>query len=130
VDESWAIAAEGDGRFSQRVLMASGLVLGAAWTAGTALGVVFGDVLGDPAQLGLDAAFPALFLALLAPQVRDHPRRVYPSIRDAGGRPLAAALLGAGIGLVLTPVAPPGVPIVAAGLACLIGLVPVRRTEP
>jgi hypothetical protein len=35
---------------------------------------------------------------------------------------LLAAALGAGITLALTPVAPVGVPIVAAGSACLLGL--------
>ena len=38
------------------------------WTLGTVIGVFGGGVLGDPARLGLDAAFPALFLWLL----RDH----------------------------------------------------------
>jgi 4-azaleucine resistance transporter AzlC len=109
VDESWALAAEPDGRYEPRVLLASGLALYAAWVAGTALGVLVGDVAPPPSDLGLDAAFPALFLALLAPQVRG---------RLAG----AAALLGAGIALALTPVAPPGVPIVAATAATLLGL--------
>ncbi|MGH3045098.1 MAG: AzlC family ABC transporter permease, partial [Gaiellaceae bacterium] len=58
--------------------------------------------------LGLDAAFPALFLALLVPQVRS---------RQA----LAAAILGGTIALVLLPITPAGVPIVAAAAACLIG---------
>jgi 4-azaleucine resistance transporter AzlC len=110
VDESWAISAEGHGRFNVRMLIGSGLMLYAAWVGGTAAGALGGEVLGDPQALGLDAAFPALFLALLVPQIRDR-------------RALAAALLGASIALVLTPVAPAGVPIIAAGAACLLGLV-------
>ena len=55
VDESWAIASEGDGRFNPRVLLGAGLTLYIAWVVGTTLGVFFGDVIGDPAQLGLDA---------------------------------------------------------------------------
>ena len=39
------------------------------WVGGTALGTVAGDLL-DPEAIGLDAAFPALFLALLAPYLR------------------------------------------------------------
>ncbi len=109
VDESWAIAAEGDGRFDPRVLVGAGVVLYVSWVAGTAVGAIGGDALGDPAALGLDAAFPALFLALLVPQVR-------------GARQLQAALLGAAIALVLTPIAPAGVPIIAASAACLLGL--------
>jgi 4-azaleucine resistance transporter AzlC len=108
VDESWAISAEGDGRFDPRVLVGAGLVLYVGWVGGTAIGAIGGDALGDPAALGLDAAFPALFLALLVPQIR-------------GRRPLQAAILGAAIALVLTPFAPAGVPIVAASAACLLG---------
>ena len=110
VDESWAVAAEGHGRWNPRVLVAAGAGIWVAWVCGTVIGVAFGDVIGDPNRLGLDAAFPALFLALLAPQVRE---RV----------PREAAALGATIGLVLTPFTPAGVPIVAASAACLLGLV-------
>ncbi|HSL10135.1 MAG TPA: AzlC family ABC transporter permease [Actinomycetota bacterium] len=109
VDESWAVAAEGDGRWNPRVLLGAGLGIYVAWVVGTAIGVVFGDLIGDPDRLGLDAAFPALFLALLAPQLRTRTS-------------VAAAVLGAGIALVLTPLSPAGVPIVAASIACFIGL--------
>ncbi len=112
VDESWAISAEGHGRYNTRMLIGAGLTLYAAWIAGTAVGTLFGDVLADPEALGLDAAFPALFLALLVPQVRER-------------RALAAALLGAAIAVALTPIAPAGVPIIAASAACLLG---VRRS--
>jgi len=110
VDESWAVAAEGEGRWNPRVLLGAGLGIYVAWVVGTAIGVIFGDLIGDPNRLGLDAAFPALFLALLAPQIRN---RVS----------IAAALLGAAIAIALTPFTPAGVPIVAASAACLIGLV-------
>jgi branched chain amino acid efflux pump len=109
VDESWAIAAEGEGRFNHRVLIGSGLVLYVAWVAGTVMGVLFGDVIGDPTRWGLDAAFPALFLALLVPQLTTRDARI-------------VAALGAAIALALTPVTPPGVPIIAASAACLLGL--------
>jgi 4-azaleucine resistance transporter AzlC len=112
VDESWAIANRGGGRFDRAALVGAGLALYGAWVAGTIVGVAGGDVLGDPEALGLDAAFPALFLALLLPQVR---RR----------RLIAAAAAGAGIALVLVPVTEPGVPIIAASLASLAGW---RRT--
>lgn len=108
VDESWAISAEGDGRYNPRVLLGAGLMLYVAWVGGTTLGVLFGEVIGDPGRLGLDAAFPALFLGLLVPQL-------------TSARAKQAAVLGAVIALVLTPIAPPGVPIIAAGAACLLG---------
>jgi 4-azaleucine resistance transporter AzlC len=108
VDESWAMSRREDGRYDRKLLVGAGLVLYACWVGGTVVGVIAGDALGDPASLGLDAAFPALFLAILVPQIRD---------RQA----LAAAVLGGTIALALLPVAPAGVPIVAAAAACLLG---------
>ena len=109
VDESWAIAAEGDGRYDPKKIVGAGLLLYVCWVAGTAVGALGGESLGDPETLGLDAAFPALFLGLLVPIAK-------------GRRRVQAALLGAAIALVLTPIAPPGVPIIAAGAACLLGI--------
>jgi 4-azaleucine resistance transporter AzlC len=108
VDETWALSADGRGGHDPRVIVGAGLVLYAAWVVGTALGVLFGDLIGDPARFGLDAAFPALFLALLVGVLDRREARI-------------VAVLGATIGIALTPVAPPGVPIIAAGLACFIG---------
>lgn len=113
VDESWAISLS-LGRFDRRVLIGAGAVLYAGWVGGTALGVVGGRALGDPDRLGLDAAFPALFLALVAPRLRD---------RHA----LVAAVAGGALAAALVPVAPAGVPIVAASAACLLGAPPLRR---
>ena len=117
VDESWAIASEGGGRFDPRVLVGAGLTLYVAWIVGTVLGVLFGDVLGDPSSWGLDAAFPALFLALLVQQLRS---------RDAW----TAAAVGAAVALALTPFTPPGVPIVCASVGCLVGLRRRPTEEP
>jgi predicted branched-subunit amino acid permease len=89
--------------------MGAGIVMWLAWVGGTVIGVIGGEALGDPTALGLDAAFPALFLALLASQVSDRGT-------------VWAALLGAGIAIALTPFTPPGVPIIAASAAALIGL--------
>ena len=108
VDESWAISANGDGTYSVGRLAGAGLVLWLAWVGGTIIGVNGGEALGDPSVLGLDAAFPALFLALLWAQLRSR-------------RASVAALLGAGIALALVPFAPPGVPIIAAAAAALVG---------
>lgn len=108
VDESWAVSRRPDGAFDRRLLVGAGLVLYVSWIVGTAVGAIAGDALADPASLGLDAAFPALFLALLVPQVTSR-------------RALAAALAGGAIALVLLPFTPAGVPIVAASAACLLG---------
>lgn len=108
IDESWAVANRGDGTFDRSTLLGAGLSLYVAWLAGTVLGVLGGDFLGDPQDLGLDAAFPALFLALLVSQLRSR-------------RAAAAAIGGAAIALALLPFSKAGVPIVAASLACLAG---------
>ena len=108
VDESWAIAQRDDGRIDRHLLVGAGLLLAVGWVGGTAVGVLAGDLVADPASLGLDAAFPALFLALLVGQIKGRSR-------------LLAAIGGALIALALMPVAGPGVPIIAASLACLVG---------
>jgi 4-azaleucine resistance transporter AzlC len=108
VDESWAISQRDDGRLDRYLLVGAGLLLLVCWTTGTAVGAIAGDLVADPESLGLDAAFPALFLALLWPQVRERSR-------------LLAALGGAAVALALMPFTGPGIPIVAASLACLIG---------
>jgi 4-azaleucine resistance transporter AzlC len=108
VDESWAISQRDDGRLDRYLLVGAGLLLLVCWTIGTAVGAFAGDLVADPESLGLDAAFPALFLALLWPQVRERSR-------------LLAALGGAAIALALMPFTGPGIPIVAASLACLVG---------
>jgi 4-azaleucine resistance transporter AzlC len=109
VDESWAIAHLGEGRYDRGRLIGAGLVLYVVWVSSTAIGSLGADFLGDPETLGLDAAFPALFLGLLWPQLK-------------GRLVVGAAVLGALIALALIPFAPPGVPIIAASAASLMGL--------
>ena len=109
VDASWALANRGGGRFDTHTLLGSTAGAYPAWVLGTVVGVFIGDAVGDPRDYGLDALFPAFFLALLAEELRD---------RTA----IAVALAGAAIGLALTPFAPPGIPILAASAAVLIGL--------
>ena len=109
VDESWALANQGGGRFDRRMLIGTGLLLYAGWVGGTAIGVVGSSSLGDPTKLGLDAAFPALFLALVVRQLRSRPA-------------VAAALVGAAVSLVLIPFTPAGIPIIAGSAGCLVGL--------
>jgi 4-azaleucine resistance transporter AzlC len=108
VDESWAVTLNRKAGFDVRVLLGAGGLLYLVWNVGTAVGVLLGNAIGDANRLGLDAAFPALFLALLIPQLSSR-------------RKLVAALLGAGIALVLIPFTPAGVPIIAASAACLVG---------
>lgn len=108
VDESWALSGR-SGRFEWPILVGAGLLLYVLWVGSTALGTLVGSALEDSNALGLDAAFAVLFLALAVPYLR-------------GRRALQAAALAALITLALTPIAPAGVPIVAAAAACLLGL--------
>jgi branched chain amino acid efflux pump len=109
VDASWALAVQGDGRFDRELLIGATIPQYPAWVGGTLIGVLGGSALGDPAALGLDAIFPAFFVGLLAAELnRPHA--------------LAAALLGGAIALALTPVLPPGLPVLLASAAALIGL--------
>ena len=109
VDASFAMSSRGDGTFDRGLLIGATIAQGSAWIAGTVIGVTGGDLLGDPARIGLDAVFPAFYLWLLAEEARS-------------GRAVAVALAGAGIAVALMPVAPIGVPVIAASLAALVGL--------
>ena len=111
IDASWAMANRGGGRFDPAFMVGATLPSYPAWVAGTAAGVLAGDLIGDPGKLGLDAMFPAFFLGLLlAGELR------------SGGIAVVVALAGAAVALALLPVTPPGVPIIAASAAALIGL--------
>ncbi len=109
IDASWALASRGGGRFDREFMIGAWVPQYAAWIVGTAIGVLGGDFIGDPERLGLDVIFPAFFLVLLAEELR-------------GGRAVAVALVAAALALVLVPFAPPGVPVIAACAAALLGL--------
>ncbi len=109
VDASWAIAGRGDGTFDRWLLFGSSAVQYLGWVGGTIVGALFGNVLGDPDKIGLDAIYPAFFLALLIEELDDRRSRF-------------EALLGGLIALVLVPIAPAGIPVLAASLAALVGL--------
>ena len=106
VDASWAAASRGDGSFDPWFMAAASAPQYLGWVLGTVVGVLVGPALGDPAALGLDALFPAFFVALLLEEAR-------------GRRKVTAAAGGAGIALALTPFLPPGLPILAAAGAAL-----------
>jgi predicted branched-subunit amino acid permease len=108
IDETTAMArAQDDPGMARRAFLATGISVWLCWNAGTLIGALIGGGLGDPRALGLDAMFPAAFLALLAPQLR------------RPGAPVAA-VAGAMIAVAVLPFAPAGVPVIAA----LAGVVP------
>lgn len=114
VDSSWAISARGDGTFDRWLLFGTTAPQLVAWQLGTLAGALGGDLIGDLDRFGLDAVYPAFFLAILVPELRQRDR-------------LGVAVVGGLLALALVPVAPPGVPVLAAGLASLWGL---RRRGP
>ena len=109
VDASWALANRGGGRFDDSMLVGATIPQAVGWIGGTIAGVLLGGAIGDPEKLGLDAVFPAFFVALLVHEVR-------------GGRAVVAAILAAAITLTLLPFVPAGIPVLAASAAALVGL--------
>lgn len=85
-----------------------GIGLFVAWNIGVLGGTLAGGLITDTAALGLDAAFPAVLIAL-----------VMPAMRDAVTR--KAAVLGATIAVAASLVLPPGLPVLLA----LLGVAPV-----
>ena len=106
VDASWAASSRGDGTFDPWYMVGVSIPQYVGWVLGTVVGVLIGPRLGDPKALGLDALFPAFFIALLFEEAR-------------GRRRMVAAAGGAAIALVLTPLVPAGLPILAAGAAAV-----------
>ncbi|MGH3731460.1 MAG: AzlC family ABC transporter permease [Micromonosporaceae bacterium] len=117
VDESVAFTiAQSDPRRRRLAYWTTGIGLFIAWNLGVAVGGFAGRTIGDPAALGLDAAFPAALVALLLPSLREPgPRRV--------------ALLAVVIALTTTPFLPSGLPVLLALAAVLVGLLPAGRAR-
>jgi 4-azaleucine resistance transporter AzlC len=99
----------------RRAFWLAGTLLFLAWNVGTLLGVLAGGAVGDPAALGLDAAFPAGLIALLLPTLRDRDTR-------------RVALAGATLAVLATPVLPAGLPVLLS--LCGLVVLAVRRRRP
>jgi 4-azaleucine resistance transporter AzlC len=108
VDASWALANRGEGRFDRDLLVGATLAQYPCWVIGTVIGALGGDLLDDPRTLGLDAIFPAFFLALMWDDLKDR-------------RALAVAAASAALALALVPFTPAGVPVIAACVPAIIG---------
>lgn len=116
IDFSWAAASRGEGRYDHRFMLGATFPNYPCWVLGTVVGVLAGGLIGDPERLGLDALFPAFFLALLLES------------EATATRPgTIAALIGGGLALVLIPFTPPGVPVIASCLGALVGFRRFRR---
>lgn len=113
VDETVALTLAGPRDHTRRRYRILGVVLVSTWVVTTAVGAYGGAQFGDLDAWGIDVAFPAGFLALLAPWLRSRQGRV-------------AALSGVAIALALTPVLPAGLPVVVAAAGALIAVRFVR----
>jgi 4-azaleucine resistance transporter AzlC len=114
VDASWALANRGDGRFDRHTLFGSSAPQYVTWLSGTVVGVVAGGALPDPEALGVDAIFPAFFLALLLGELKT---------AEAGAVAVGGAIVAVALGLV----APAGVGILAASAVAFVGAIGRRR---
>ncbi len=113
IDESTAMAeAQVKLEETREAFWVTGLSVFFFWNLGTLIGVLVGGVVGDPLTWGLDAAFPAGFLALLVPHLKDRNKR-------------RAAATGAVVAAVTIPLLPAGFPVLLASL----GAVAVARIE-
>jgi predicted branched-subunit amino acid permease len=110
IDESTAMAVGRDSHAAARLgFWATGAAVFACWNLATLAGALAGAALSDPRALGLDAAAPAAFVALLAPRL------------DAR-EPSAVAVASAAAALVSVPLVPAGVPVlIAAAVAIALG---------
>lgn len=103
IDQStaFALAAGHDRRRAKTAYWATAVIMFIAWNVGTVIGVFAGGFVPDPDVFGLDAAFPALLLALVFPALKD---------RDT----LMAVLVGSAVALATAPFLPTGVPVLLA----------------
>ena len=110
IDESTAMSVTRTSRAGARLgFLTTGLSVFVLWNLATFGGAIAGTVLGDPRTFGLDAAVGAAFLALLWPRLRDRRNRL-------------VAVAAAAVALGMVPIAPAGVPVLAAaGVALLAG---------
>ena len=69
-DESFAVAVARHDPPDPWVFVGSAIAVSGAFLAGVSVGTPLGGLVADPARWGLDFAFPAVFLALVALQLR------------------------------------------------------------
>ena len=106
IDESTgvAISQENLGKDAMRyAFYVTGLGVFFFWNLFTLLGALSANSIGNPATFGLDAAVPAAFLGLIWPRLTTKETRI-------------AALISILVALLLTPILPPGIPIIATVL--------------
>jgi predicted branched-subunit amino acid permease len=113
IDETTAMAITRDSHRAGRLAFwATGIALFSLWNLGTLAGALATHAFSSPRVLGLDAAPPAAYLALLAPRLRAR-------------EPMAVALAAGVLSLVLLPFVPAGIPLLC--VAAAVALYGLRR---
>jgi 4-azaleucine resistance transporter AzlC len=113
-DENVAFALSQDELAKKRAAYwACGIGIFVCWNLGVVVGGLAGSVITDTDVFGLDAAFPAVLLALVLPSLRDRSTRT-------------AALAGVVVALAATPLLPAGLPVLLA----LVGMLFYRAPKP
>ncbi|WP_374940073.1 AzlC family ABC transporter permease [Streptomyces finlayi] len=118
IDETTAVTLPQPTRRAARIgFTVTGLTLYVLWNLTTLVGALGAEALGDTNAWGLDAASPAVFLALLAPMLKSTTERVTGAL---------AVLLALG----LLPVLPAGLPVLLSALAApAVLFLMARRTN-
>ncbi|KDO04845.1 AzlC family ABC transporter permease [Amycolatopsis mediterranei] len=115
IDESVAFAlAQREAHRRRAAYWACGIGLFACWNIGVVGGAYAGTAISDTDVFGLDAAFPAVLLALVLPSLRDKAARL-------------PVLIGVLVALAATPFLPAGLPVLLALAGVLAG---VAAKEP
>ena len=115
IDETTAMAIARESPAESRfAFWATGVALITFWNLGTLIGALATHLVPDPKVLGLDAAPPAAFLALLAPRLRAR-------------EPMAIALGAGVVALACLSFVPAGIPLLI--VAVLVALYGVLRTR-
>jgi 4-azaleucine resistance transporter AzlC len=117
IDETTAMASvQGDDETAADAFWWTALWLWSLWNLGSVGGALLGSVVGEPEAYGLDAAFPAAFIALLVPHLRARPGRV-------------AAVGGGVLAIAAVPISPAGVPLLIAAFGVVPGWLVGRRDQ-
>ncbi len=117
IDESVAFAlAQKEPQQRRAAYWACGIGLFLCWNLGVLAGAFGGTIISDTDAFGLDAAFPAVLLALVLPSLRDRPT-------------VLAAAVGVVIALATAPFVPAGLPVLLALAGLLVTWRPGKRAD-
>lgn len=116
-DESTALKLRGSSaKEAARAFWTCGGMLFIVWNIAVVLGVLGGASIRNTSAFGLDAAFPAIMLALALPALKDRSAQV-------------AAAAGAALAVALTPVLAAGLPLLASLAAVVLAVPAVLRSR-